>query len=191
MLAEGLHTCVQLGQAGGHGGAHLPCSLLLVSGGKQHLALHALQCGGLALTQLGQGVKQGRVAIGQGGGMLVPLMVQLVQQVIGQALQHVALLMLGLPLLTNQAALPRQQDNQQHHGRKKQRCGGKHKDIVHIRLLCKKARPGGRAKCYISRRPSSALERVTSSAYSRSLPTGTPWAMRVQRTPRGLSRRAI
>ena len=41
-----------------------------------------------------------------------------------------------------------------------------------------------------SRRPSIALCIVTSSAYSRSLPTGTPMAMRVTRTPSGLSSRA-
>ena len=44
---------------------------------------------------------------------------------------------------------------------------------------------------HISRRPSIALERVISSAYSRSLPTGTPCAMRVTKTPMGLSRRAM
>ena len=38
-----------------------------------------------------------------------------------------------------------------------------------------------------SRRPSIALCMVNSSAYSRSLPTGTPIAMRVTRTPSGLS----
>ena len=38
-----------------------------------------------------------------------------------------------------------------------------------------------------SLRPSIALCMVTSSAYSRSLPTGTPIAMRVTRTPSGLS----
>jgi hypothetical protein len=43
---------------------------------------------------------------------------------------------------------------------------------------------------YTSRRPSIALFIVTSSAYSMSLPTGTPIAMRVTRTPSGLSRRA-
>ena len=35
-------------------------------------------------------------------------------------------------------------------------------------------------------RPAMALPMVTSSAYSRSLPTGTPMAMRVTRTPSGL-----
>ena len=40
---------------------------------------------------------------------------------------------------------------------------------------------------YNSLRPSIALCIVTSSAYSRSLPTGTPIAMRVTRTPSGLS----
>src|SRR5215208_3360923 len=43
---------------------------------------------------------------------------------------------------------------------------------------------------YSSRRPSIALVIVTSSAYSRSDPTGMPMAMRVTRTPSGLSRRA-
>jgi hypothetical protein len=43
---------------------------------------------------------------------------------------------------------------------------------------------------YISRRPSMAFEMVTSSANSRSLPTGTPMAMRVTLTPRGFNRRA-
>jgi hypothetical protein len=37
-----------------------------------------------------------------------------------------------------------------------------------------------------SRRPSIALCMVNSSAYSRSLPTGTPIAIRVTRTPSGL-----
>src|SRR5262245_14861087 len=41
-----------------------------------------------------------------------------------------------------------------------------------------------------SRRPSIALVIVTSSAYSRSDPTGIPIAMRVTRTPSGLSSRA-
>src|SRR6185503_13983716 len=41
-----------------------------------------------------------------------------------------------------------------------------------------------------SRRPSIALLIVTSSAYSRSDPTGMPIAMRVTRTPSGLSSRA-
>ena len=39
---------------------------------------------------------------------------------------------------------------------------------------------------YKSRRPSMALSIVTSSAYSRSEPTGMPIAMRVTRTPSGL-----
>lgn len=43
---------------------------------------------------------------------------------------------------------------------------------------------------HISRRPSMALEMVTSSANSRSLPTGIPIAMRVTRTPSGFSSRA-
>ena len=38
--------------------------------------------------------------------------------------------------------------------------------------------------------PFEALCIVTSSAYSRSLPTGTPMAMRVTRTPSGFSSRA-
>jgi len=42
----------------------------------------------------------------------------------------------------------------------------------------------------ISRRPSIAFDSVTSSAYSRSPPTGSPRAMRVIRMPSGLSRRA-
>src|SRR5262249_18588283 len=41
-----------------------------------------------------------------------------------------------------------------------------------------------------SRRPSSARPSVTSSAYSRSPPTGSPLAMRVTRRPSGLSSRA-
>src|SRR6185295_6069919 len=41
-----------------------------------------------------------------------------------------------------------------------------------------------------SRRPSSAFAIVTSSAHSRSDPTGTPMAMRVTFTPSGLRRRA-
>ena len=44
---------------------------------------------------------------------------------------------------------------------------------------------------YISLLPSMAFESVTSSAYSRSLPTGTPWAMRVTLMPMGLTSRAI
>ena len=44
--------------------------------------------------------------------------------------------------------------------------------------------------CYISRRPSIAFEIVTSSANSRSLPTGIPMPMRVTLTPSGLSSRA-
>ena len=42
----------------------------------------------------------------------------------------------------------------------------------------------------ISRRPSRARLRVTSSAYSRSPPTGNPRARRVTRTPLGCSNRA-
>ena len=41
-----------------------------------------------------------------------------------------------------------------------------------------------------SARTRSARPSVSSSAYSRSLPTGTPMAMRVTRTPSGLSSRA-
>ncbi len=54
--------------------------------------------------------------------------------------------------------------------------------ILHFALPCREP--------YTSRRPSIALFIVTSSAYSRSLPTGTPIAMRVTRTPSGLSSRA-
>jgi hypothetical protein len=43
---------------------------------------------------------------------------------------------------------------------------------------------------YISRRPSMAFEIVTSSANSKSLPTGIPIAMRVTLTPSGFSSRA-
>ena len=48
----------------------------------------------------------------------------------------------------------------------------------------------GHRPAYISRRPSMAFDMVTSSANSRSLPTGTPMAMRITFTPSGLSRRA-
>ncbi len=48
--------------------------------------------------------------------------------------------------------------------------------------------PGGRRQS--SRRFSSDFVMVTSSANSRSLPTGTPMAMRVTFNPSGLSRRA-
>src|SRR5207245_10037442 len=41
---------------------------------------------------------------------------------------------------------------------------------------------GGRHRAYISRRPASARPSVTSSAYSRSPPTGNPLASRVTRT---------
>ena len=44
---------------------------------------------------------------------------------------------------------------------------------------------------HISLRPSRAFESVTSSAYSRSLPTGTPCAIRVTRIPMGLISRAM
>ena len=50
--------------------------------------------------------------------------------------------------------------------------------------------PAAAAGAQYSRRPSSALDMVTSSAHSRSEPTGTPMAMRVTRTPRGLRSRA-
>lgn len=44
---------------------------------------------------------------------------------------------------------------------------------------------------YNSLLPSSARERVTSSTYSKSPPTGTPLAIRVTLTPMGFSRRLI
>src|SRR5699024_1211435 len=44
---------------------------------------------------------------------------------------------------------------------------------------------------YRSLRPSSAFDNVTSSAYSRSPPTGKPCAIRVVLTPEGLTRRDI
>src|SRR4029077_826979 len=46
--------------------------------------------------------------------------------------------------------------------------------------------PRRRAVVHISLRPSSAWDKVTSSAYSRSPPTGRPLAKRVTRTPSGL-----
>jgi len=46
---------------------------------------------------------------------------------------------------------------------------------------------GTRLAAYISRRPSMAFQMVTSSANSRSLPTGIPIAMRETLTPRGFS----
>src|SRR5262245_20900047 len=46
-----------------------------------------------------------------------------------------------------------------------------------------------RAKDYNSRRPSNALAIVTSSAYSKSPPTGNPNARRVTRIPSGLIKR--
>ncbi len=42
-----------------------------------------------------------------------------------------------------------------------------------------------------SRLPWKARSRVTSSVYSSSPPTGTPWAMRVTRTPMGLMSREM
>ena len=48
----------------------------------------------------------------------------------------------------------------------------------------------GLARIHNSRLPSIAFCMVTSSAYSMSLPTGMPVAMRVTRTPAGLSKRA-
>src|SRR5213594_2907438 len=45
------------------------------------------------------------------------------------------------------------------------------------------------AKHYNSRRPSNALAIVTSSAYSKSPPTGNPNARRVTRIPSGLIKR--
>ena len=44
---------------------------------------------------------------------------------------------------------------------------------------------------HISLRPLKALESVTSSVYSRSAPTGMPWAMRVTRMPMGFMSRAM
>lgn len=46
-------------------------------------------------------------------------------------------------------------------------------------------------KNHIFVRPSIALASVTSSVYSKSPPTGRPWAIRVTKIPMGLSRRAI
>src|SRR5207253_5821385 len=45
----------------------------------------------------------------------------------------------------------------------------------------------GRLDAYKSRRPSRAFSMVTSSAYSRSAPTGIPTPIRVTRTPSGFS----
>ena len=47
------------------------------------------------------------------------------------------------------------------------------------------------ARAYRLVRPRMARERVISSVYSRSLPTGMPWAMRLTRSPKGLSSRAM
>src|SRR5215475_6329760 len=57
---------------------------------------------------------------------------------------------------------------------------------VELRSTWQAETPAPQLHGYISRRPSMALEMVTSSANSRSLPTGMPMAMRVTFTPRGL-----
>src|SRR5690625_6926901 len=44
---------------------------------------------------------------------------------------------------------------------------------------------------YSSRRPSKDLAKVTSSAYSKSPPTGSPWAILVVRMPEGFTSREI
>jgi hypothetical protein len=62
--------------------------------------------------------------------------------------------------------------------------GGLSERMDCITLQCAKRR------LHISRRPSMALEMVTSSANSKSLPTGIPIPMRVTFTPRGFRRRA-
>ena len=64
--------------------------------------------------------------------------------------------------------------------RRRRRAGAGHRGPV--------AGAGGpNSRAHTSRRPSIALSMVISSAYSRSLPTGTPIAMRLTRTPSGLS----
>ncbi len=65
---------------------------------------------------------------------------------------------------------------------------GERRGSVEVSIIRRSIRPVQTA--YISRRPSMALEMVNSSVYSRSLPTGTPMAMRVTRAPIGLSSRA-
>ena len=56
------------------------------------------------------------------------------------------------------------------------------------KLVRRGSQPLRQELSYISRRPSMAFDMVTSSANSRSLPTGIPMAMRVTFTPSGLSR---
>ena len=59
-----------------------------------------------------------------------------------------------------------------------------HQRVEHERAVGRLARRG--ALGHISLRPSRAWDNVTSSAYSRSPPTGRPLASRVTRTPSGL-----
>ena len=97
--------------------------------------------------------------------------VQFVQQAVAQVDQAVLLGHLILFLFMAQGRLTDEQDDQQQKAKQKQ-----------IKF---------RTHNHISLRPSRALKRVTSSVYSRSPPTGTPWAMRVQRMFMGFTRRAI
>ena len=95
--------------------------------------------------------------------------VQAVQELVSEDGQAVFLAHSFLFLLMGQGSLADQQDDQQHEA------GQQQVEFV----------------AHISRRPSNALSSVTSSVYSRSPPTGTPWAIRVQRMFMGLSSRAI
>ena len=109
------------------------------------------------------------VGILQGLDHAVMLGIQVIQQLIAEDGEAVFLAHLVLFLPVGQGSLADQQDDQQHEAGQEQ---------VEFNT-------------HISRRPSNALSSVTSSVYSRSPPTGTPWAIRVQRMFMGLSSRAI
>ena len=146
--------------------------LLLVTGGEQYLPLHAFQQGGLILTHLRHGGEQILIRGLQGSNGFIPLGIEFIEQLTAENGKVVFLPEAVFLLAVRQGSLPDQQDDQEHQAGKEkvELCG----HAYGISLL-----------------PSSALRRVTSSVYSRSPPTGTPWAIRVQRIFIGCRRRAI
>ena len=86
---------------------------LLVPGGKENLALHALEQGGLVLAHLGQGGHQVLVGSGERIHRVVMLGVEAVEELIAQGGEVVLLLELGCFLAVGQGGLAEEQDDEE------------------------------------------------------------------------------
>ena len=86
---------------------------LLVPGGEEDLALHALEEGGLALAHLGEGVHEGLVCVVKRFSRFIMLRVQFIKQFIAEVNERLLVCHTFLFLLVRKRRLTDEQDDQE------------------------------------------------------------------------------